>query len=130
MYNDEKYVEAIDTFKACLELKTEDSEREALLILLGNAFSTLGKPKEAEDHYQEALLIGKRINDEQGKAIALGNIGLIYQAQGDLDQALKYLNEALKIFEEIGMPEKIGIAKRNIERISQQIKQMKKTNDE
>jgi len=43
-----------------------------------------------------------------------------------LEQALKYYNEALKIFEEIGMPEKIRIAKGNIERISQQMKQMKK----
>ena len=53
-------------------------------------------------------------------------IGLIYKAQGDLDQALKYYNEALKIFEEIGMPEKIGIVKGNIERVSQQIKKMEK----
>ena len=126
LYEDEKYVEAIGPFQACLKLKTEDSEREALLILIGNAFCTLGKLKEAEDHYQEALLIGRRIKDKEGEASSLGNMGLIYQAKGDLDQALKYMNEALKIFEDIGMPEQIGKVKRNIERVSQQMKQMKK----
>ena len=105
LYKDEKYPEAIDTLKACLELKTEDSEREALLILMGNAFSILGKLKDAEDHYQEALCIGRRINDEQGKATVLSNIGLIYRAKGDLDQALKYHQEALEIDREIGFRE-------------------------
>lgn len=33
LYRDDKYLEAIDTLKSCLELKTTDSEREALLIL-------------------------------------------------------------------------------------------------
>jgi len=32
----------------------------------------------------------------------LGNIGLIYRAKGDLDQALKYHQDALKIDKEIG----------------------------
>jgi len=32
----------------------------------------------------------------------LGNIGLIYSAKGDLDSALKYLKEALKIHREVG----------------------------
>jgi tetratricopeptide (TPR) repeat protein len=102
LYEDEKYSEAIDTFKACLKLKTEDSEREALLILIGRAFEFLGKLKESEDHFQEALLIGKRIDDQKGKVAALNNIVLIYKAKGDLDQALKYLDEALKIDKEMG----------------------------
>jgi hypothetical protein len=56
----------------------------------------------------------------------LSNIGLIHSDKGDLYQALKYMNQALKMFEEMGMPEQIGIAKSNIERISQQIKKAKK----
>jgi tetratricopeptide (TPR) repeat protein len=105
LYKDEKYPEAIDTFKACIELKTRDSERQALLVLIGNAYFTLGKLKEAEDSYEEALLIAKRIDDEEGEATALGNIGLIYQAKGSLDQALKYQKEALEIHREIGLRE-------------------------
>ena len=109
LYEDEEYPEAIDTFRACLELKTKDGERLGLLILIGNAYFTLGKLKEAEDHYEEALLIGERIHDQEGKGKALGNIGLIYQVKGDLDRALKYHqgafkihNEAFKIHHEIG----------------------------
>jgi tetratricopeptide (TPR) repeat protein len=69
------------------------------------------------------LKIKREIGYKQGEANSLGNIGLIYEAKGDLDQALKYLNEALKIFEEIGMTVQIEQTKRNIERISQQMKQ-------
>ncbi|MGB8658647.1 MAG: tetratricopeptide repeat protein [Candidatus Zixiibacteriota bacterium] len=97
LYEGEEYFDAIDTFKACLKLETEPSEREALFILIGNAFHALKRFEEAEDSYQEALRIGKTIDDEEGEAAALGNIGLIYQARGDLDQALKYLEEALEI---------------------------------
>jgi tetratricopeptide (TPR) repeat protein len=56
----------------------------------------------------------------------LNNIGNVYYLKGDLDQALKYYNEALKIFEEIGMTKEIGIVRGNIERISQQMKNKKK----
>lgn len=103
LYKEERYPEAIDTFKACLQLKTKDSERLALLLLIGNAYrTTVGNLKEVEDSYQEARLIGERIGDKQGTASALGNIGVLYQHKGDLDQALRYHQDALKIHRETG----------------------------
>jgi tetratricopeptide (TPR) repeat protein len=51
-------------------------------------------------HYQEALAyVG---DDQQIQAAILGNIGLIYRDKGDLDQALRYHQEALKVHKEIG----------------------------
>jgi tetratricopeptide (TPR) repeat protein len=75
LYNGERYAEAADTFTACLQLKTEDSERLALLILLGNSHHRVGKLKDAEAYQQEALLVGERIADTIGHASALGNLG-------------------------------------------------------
>lgn len=108
LYRSEKYLAAIDTFKVSLQQRTTDSERMALLILIGIACHRVGKLKEAEEHYQEALLIEERMSnggDEKGKASALGNLGLIYQDKGDLDQGLKYFEKALKIYQKIGFRE-------------------------
>ncbi len=41
-------------------------------------------------------------DDKHNRAAALGNIGIIYSDKGDLDQALRYLQQALEIDREIG----------------------------
>jgi hypothetical protein len=61
----------------------------------------------------------------EGKSAALGNIGLIYSAKGDLDQTLKYLNQTLRIFTGIGMPTQAEQTKRTIESILREKEQMK-----
>jgi len=40
--------------------------------------------------------------DKEGKAIALGNIGIVHQIKGGLDKALEYYEKALKIFKDMG----------------------------
>ena len=47
-------------------------------------------------------MINKDIGYKKGEAIALGGIGLIYIAKGDLDNALKYLQQTKEIFKKIG----------------------------
>ena len=47
------------------------------------------------------MKIDREIGYKQGEANQLGNIGLIYRDKGELDEALKYLQEALEIFMEI-----------------------------
>ncbi|UCF04394.1 MAG: tetratricopeptide repeat protein, partial [bacterium] len=44
-----------------------------------------------------ALKIDQEIGYKQGEASDLGNIGLIYKARGELDEALKYLQDALEV---------------------------------
>jgi tetratricopeptide (TPR) repeat protein len=56
-------------------------------------------------YHQDALEIDKEIGFRQGEANSLGNIGVIYQDRGDLDQALKYHREALEINKQIGHKE-------------------------
>jgi len=45
------------------------------------------------------MKIHKEIGYKQGEASDLGNIGLIYRDKGDLDSALKYLQDAMKILD-------------------------------
>jgi tetratricopeptide (TPR) repeat protein len=53
-------------------------------------------------HYNEALEIHKEIGNREGEASDLGNMGLVYRKQGDLEDALKHHKEALEIHKEIG----------------------------
>jgi len=85
-----------------------------------------GDLDEALKYLQEALEIDRQTGHKPSEAIRLNNIGTIYRKSGDLHRASKYYNEALEIFQEIGMPREIEKVKRNVERISQQIKQMEK----
>jgi len=48
---------------------------------------------------KDALIIHKEIGHRWGEAESLGNIGLIYSHKGDLDNALKYLKEAINILD-------------------------------
>jgi tetratricopeptide (TPR) repeat protein len=103
--DNEKYRPAIEELEDILRICTPSfTERIALLLNLGNAYYSLSRNKEALKNYNAILKLTKNVNEEdalEGKASALGNIGLIYKAKGDLDQALKYYQEALEIDKEI-----------------------------
>lgn len=64
------------------------------------------KLSEAEEYYKDTLKISERKGLQEiykediilARAATLGNIGHIYSNLGDLEEALKYLKEALEIF--------------------------------
>jgi tetratricopeptide (TPR) repeat protein len=56
----------------------------------------------ALEYYSKALLISQNESLLFEKSVLLGNIGLIYSDNGDLEEALKYHKEALEIDREIG----------------------------
>ncbi|MGA2670971.1 MAG: tetratricopeptide repeat protein [Dehalococcoidia bacterium] len=98
-----QYSKSIELFRKCLSLGyITDSERLALHIQIGMCFFEQSKLIESHGAFNEGLGIAKFINDKYGMAVCLGNIGLIYYAKGDLDNALKYHQEALKIDKEVG----------------------------
>jgi tetratricopeptide (TPR) repeat protein len=116
--------QALKYLEEALEIDKEIGYRQGEASALGNiglVYEAKGDLDQALKYHQEALDISKQIDYKVGEASILGNIGNVYYLKGDLNQALKYYNEALKIFKKIGMPEQIGITKRNIERIKQMI---------
>ena len=91
--------------KALKECTVGPTEKMSLLLNLGNEYYGLSQNKEASKNYQAMLELADRVTEKEaleGKANALGNIGLIYSDRGNLDQALKYHKGALKIHREIG----------------------------
>jgi tetratricopeptide (TPR) repeat protein len=97
-----KYDEAIGFFRECLASSTKQSEKVALLILIGNCFLSTSRLKEAEEQYREAETAARESADKEGLSTSLGNIGIVYQIKGDLDKALENYQQALKIHREIG----------------------------
>ncbi|MGC1120642.1 MAG: tetratricopeptide repeat protein, partial [Candidatus Methanofastidiosia archaeon] len=106
----EKYLDAAQKIERCRLLTMTPRDRMIFSIITGNCYSTLGRLAEAERCYEDALNISERQDLQriyerdtaQIRGSALGNIGLIYRAKGDLYQALNYLKEALEIDRQIG----------------------------
>ena len=48
--------------------------------------------------------------DKEREAIAMGNMGVVYQIKGELKKALEYYERALKLLEELGIKEGIAAA--------------------
>ena len=105
MWNEE-YPAAIKEFDNILRVCVlSPTEMMSVLLNLGNAYYSLSKNDDALENYSAILELIKKVSEKdalEGEAAALGNIGLIYSDKGELDNALKYHQDALKIHREIG----------------------------
>jgi len=97
-----KYEEAVESFRECLNLESEGSEKSALLLLIGNCFYAWNKWDPALGSWKEALDTAEKANDEWGQAASLGNLGLVYQDKGEWDKAIEFHSKALQGLEKIG----------------------------
>ena len=110
LFGKEKSREALTEIERCRTLTMGPKERMMFSLVAGNCYYILGNLNKAENYYEESLRISERgdllaiYKDEMlvAKGNALGSIGLIYHAKGDLDQALKHFQEALKVHREVG----------------------------
>jgi non-specific serine/threonine protein kinase len=59
---------------------------------------------------ERALGIRRAINDQLGVASSLHNLGLALRDGGDLDASVRYLEEAARLFEELGDPRMVASA--------------------
>ncbi len=64
--------------------------------------------------YEQSLLIYKEIGDKSGEGTTLNNISGIYNARGDYETALNFLNQSLAIRQEIGNKSGEGATLNNI----------------
>ena len=85
---------------------------------LANAYSQLGYALQAQGLYDEVLrlqLDALEIREELSTdssliARSVGAVGMVYQNLGNLDQAMKYFEESLRIRQNIENPREVGIA--------------------
>jgi tetratricopeptide (TPR) repeat protein len=90
-----KWDQALEHFHEAL-IAAKGTELVALFNLSGTCQYTLGRLDDALGDFEEAARLAKRFGDEQGKAPALGNMGVVCHDRGELDKALHYKNEALE----------------------------------
>lgn len=80
---------------------------------LAYLYRGVGKLDKAEQTYRKCL---KQMEPENiaDKAIAYGNLGLVYEMRGDFDEAEKTLRKALEIFKKLGRLESMAIQYANL----------------
>jgi tetratricopeptide (TPR) repeat protein len=86
-----------------LEGIPETLQEPAPARLLGALYMAIGLSRHAEKHYLRALEISKKVNDEEGQALAHKALGRIYDdALGNRNAAIQHLGSALKWYKQLG----------------------------
>ena len=96
---------ALDPLNKALSLAIQFDNQEqkgSILHALGVAYLHLNKPDDALRNFNQALEIRKKIGDQRGIAITLGQLAQVQDATGDSKAALASYEESVKVEREIG----------------------------
>ncbi|MCK4783356.1 MAG: tetratricopeptide repeat protein [Desulfobacteraceae bacterium] len=80
----------------------------------GSFLLNIGRLAQAEITYGRVLELSESKDYELGRAVALGNLGLICQMQGDLEKAERMFRKALGIHERLGRQDGISTSYSNL----------------
>jgi CHAT domain-containing protein len=69
---------------------------------IGFLYNVLGQKQKAQEYYETALHILKRVGDRSSEATTLNNIASVYTALDQKQKALEYFENALNIYREVG----------------------------
>ena len=107
-----RLAEGRDLIRRALELPgaaTGTSLRVRALDAAGGVAYWLGEVPEADEIYQEELLVARGIGDRRGEAIALLDLSFTREFAGDLDAARAVRSDAAAIMRELG--DEFGLAR-------------------
>ncbi|MCH8319004.1 MAG: tetratricopeptide repeat protein, partial [Bacteroidetes bacterium] len=102
-----------DSLRQVLKTAQNDTNKVNTLLTLGEELC-LSQPDTALKYFQQALILARKINFQKGIAEALGNVGYIYDQQGDPEKALEYFLQSLKIDKERNNKQGIATSLNNI----------------
>lgn len=89
------------------ELNFQQGEAE-VLTELGRIYEEVGNDTRALLVYVECLVEAQRSGNQRAESSALTSLGRIHLRQGELAQALRLLNDALKLAEVVSAPQLLG----------------------
>lgn len=104
------YADALHGFTAGGELR----EAAAVHNNLGYAYSQLGEPDRADEHYREAIALRRRTGDRAGEAQSLNNLAVARRAAGAVGEALELYAAARDLLAELGDPKEEAAALHNL----------------
>jgi tetratricopeptide (TPR) repeat protein len=116
------FPEARDWYQKSLEIKQKQGNEHGMAITyhqLGIIAQEQGDFTEARDWYQKSLKIEQKIGNEYGMAVTYNQLGRLAQEQRDFTEARGWYLKTLTIFERLGDEYYAGIAKENIDNLSQ-----------
>lgn len=106
-----EFVEALQNYNSALNSLTDSNKVKIyapLISSISEIYLTSGVYDKALENYMTLLNYYRSNEDKKGEAFTLGYIGKTYSDLRNGKNALKYLNEALKIAEEINDEERIS----------------------
>jgi tetratricopeptide (TPR) repeat protein len=69
--------------------------------------------------YQQALTINKGLGRQEGIAVNYGNLGIVYQTRGDLEEAEEMFHKSLSINKALGRKDGIANQYSNLGKLSE-----------
>ncbi len=83
--------------KGIVKDKTYQANKINVKSLQGVVFYSLGRLEEAAALFEQSAELYRQLGQWANVAIAYNNLGLVYQNTGDLNKAIKYIQQALDI---------------------------------
>lgn len=79
----------------------------AVLTCFGIIDNYQGNEHEAYHRFQKVIALSEQFHDEQGKIIAISQLGVICERNGDFEQALQYHEQSLELSQRVGQADTI-----------------------
>jgi tetratricopeptide (TPR) repeat protein len=88
---------ALEHMKKAESLTSDKRSLMHIYNWLGLIYSGMGYPDDALLYYSRSLSLARGLGDRRGQATVLSNIAGIYYKKGELDKALGYFEESLRL---------------------------------
>src|SRR5271165_7049620 len=82
-------------------LSSNEQEKGLILHYMGIAYRALDRPNDALSYFQQALEVRKKLKDQSGIAMSLGQIARVQDSLGQSDAALSNYKAAVQVAREI-----------------------------
>jgi tetratricopeptide (TPR) repeat protein len=91
-----------DEARQTLELAVEEADRRQFRFLLGSALRLLGEVTRRDGHLKRSIDLLSEIGAENELALALAGQGRLCHDRGEVEEARRFLTQAMGIFERLG----------------------------
>lgn len=105
---------ALEYYELAVEIGGEDP---AVLINLGGLYREMGDLKKAEKKLREGISLARERGDRVWEANGYMYLGWVYADTGNLERAEELMIKAVRIFEELGLQERAGAVRKDLDRI-------------
>jgi serine phosphatase RsbU (regulator of sigma subunit)/prefoldin subunit 5 len=114
IYQDQKYVEAIESFEKYLSFEKDKQTIADCYHYIGISYYMLGDHEMASKSISLNLEIHKKLGNEEGVGNAYNNLGAIYDVQKKYNEALNYYQKSLEVAEKLNDTVSIAASLNNI----------------